>query len=77
MHAVDVWCTVVVYGCGRVHGRVYGWGMGLGLVGGGVYPVPSQLLEERYPDSGAGPGRACRALEWVVWVARTYRGRCA
>ena len=48
------------------------WGMGTGWVGGGVIPGPTdQLLEERYPDSEAGPVASCREAEWVVGVART------
>ena len=48
-------------------------GAWLGGYQGGLYRVlPSQpaLLGERYSDSEAGPVRACRALEWVVTVAR-------
>ena len=71
LHAVSVWCTVAVCGYRGVREGVLGWGMGTGWVWEGLYRVPTQLLEERYPDSEAGPVRACRALEWVVWVART------
>ena len=67
------WCSVCA-------GWVYGRGMVPGWVGGWVYREgntgPSTLLEERYPDSEAGPGRPSRGLEWVVWVARTPAGSC-
>ena len=39
--------------------------MGTGWVGGGVYPIPSWLLEERCLTAKRAP-EALQGLEWVV-----------
>ena len=57
-------------------GGYTGGGTRVGIPGGyreGLYRYPATLLEEGSPDSEAGPGRACRAREWVVRAGRTYR----
>ena len=56
---------------GGVYGRGMGTGTGIQVGGAGYTGYPASLLEERSSDSEAGPGRACRALEWVVTGART------
>ena len=53
----------------RVLGRDIPVGTGEGYTG---YPARVRLLEEGTYDSGAGPGRPCRGLEWVVICSRTY-----
>ena len=60
--------------CGRGTGRVGTTWVWDWVGTGRVIPVPTQLLEEGRHDSEAGPGRACRALEWVVMPGRTYWG---
>ena len=51
---------------GGCTGRVGIQGGYTGWVSGGLYRVLPQHPREDLPDSGAGPGRPCRGLEWVV-----------
>ena len=50
-------------------GGYTGWVYGVGTREGNT-GTPSHVLGERSHTSEAGPGRACRALEWVGVGAR-------
>ena len=50
----------------RVRARTGIRGMGPGGYGGGVIPVPSQLLRGAVPTAKRAPEAPARGLEWVV-----------